>query len=156
MAHRVFHYLFSSIFRTILALSLTVLALFFVYTHFNGASVNIDTFRLSAKHSPLTELFFTDYLALPATIQAGQTVPVNFTIRNVEGTDVQYPYTVYLVTTGGRRIEVANGIAEVANEEIVAVHTSYTFKSNSLPVTFYVELPTSGKRISAVVPVPTQ
>ena len=95
-------------------------------------------------------------MALPATIQAGQTVPIDFTIRNVEGTDVQYPYTVYLVTTGGRRIEVANGIAEVANEEIVAVHTSYTFKSNSLPVTFYVELPTSGKRISAVVPVPTQ
>src|SRR3989344_1604571 len=107
MAHRVFHYLFSSIFRTILALSFAVLALFFVYTHFNGASVNIDTFGLSAKHTPLTELFFTDYLALPTTIKAGQTVPIDFTIRNVEGTDVQYPYTVYLVTTGGGGKKVA-------------------------------------------------
>ncbi len=155
MAHKFFHYLFSSVSRTTLVFSITVLALFFVYTHFNGDSVNIDTFELSAKHTPLTELFFTDYFALPATIQAGQTVPIDFIIRNLEGADMQYPYTAYLVTTGGRRIEVAKGSVEVANQEVAAVHISYTFKSNSLPVTFYVELPAVGRRISAIVPIPT-
>ena len=137
-------------------LLLSVLAVILGYTFQNPLYTNLEKIGLRAAHTPLTELFFTDYLALPATIQAGQTVSVDFTIRNVEGTDMQYPYTVYLITTGGRRIEVANGITEVANEKVAAVHTSYTFKSNSLPVTFYVELSTSGKRISAVVPVPTQ
>ena len=156
MAHTVIQYLFSSISRTIFILSLAVLVVFFVYTRLNGTSVNIDTFELSAKHTPLTELFFTDYLALPATIQAGQTVPIDFAIRNLEGEDMRYPYTVYLITTGGRRIEVVEGNVEVANQEVAAFHTSYTFKSNSLPVTFFVVLPTSEKYISAVVPIPTQ
>lgn len=156
MTYTVIQFLFSSITRTILILSSTVLAVFFVYTHFNGAPVNIDSFKLSAEHTPLTELFFTDYLALPATIQAGQTVPIDFTIRNLEGKDMQYLYSVYLITTGGRRIEVAQESVEVANQTAAAIHTSYTFRANSLPVTFYVELPTTGKIITAIVPRPTQ
>ncbi len=155
MAHRVFQYFFSSRTRRLLILLFAVLITFFAYSHLRGVPVNIDTLVLNVRHTPITELFFINYLALPTTIQAGQTVPINFTIRNAEGRDKQYDYLVYLITTGGRRIPVTDGSVEVADSSEASVHTSYTFRSHSLPVTFFVELPASGQHISAIVPVPT-
>jgi len=155
MIRRVTDYVLSHTTRTSFFLLLFI-AFLILFTHarFSGASGNGYDGELQNERTPLTEIFFTDYLALPVTIQRGQTVPINFAVRNIEGRDLDYAYVVYLVTTSGHRIDVARGSVAVPNKGEVVVQTSYTFKSNSLPVTFFVELPTRGKRISAAVPVP--
>jgi hypothetical protein len=54
------------------------------------------TFIKATRHQPeaFTELYFADPAKLPAAIQAGQEVPLNFVLHNSEGKPMIYKYRI--------------------------------------------------------------
>src|ERR1700729_1478135 len=51
---------------------------------------------------PYTELYFTQPDQLPSSVRAGQTLPVAFTVHNVEARQISYTYSIDFTPENGR------------------------------------------------------
>ncbi len=85
---------------------------------------------LSTTHQPerLTELYFADLPNLPLTYQADRSIPVSFTVHNLEERDMTYRYIVYATTTSPPQIQTVS-IPKGVTQTIIA----------NLPATDYGE-----------------
>lgn len=68
-------------------------------------------------HQPetYTELYFSQPNQLPSVANAGQSIPVNFTIHNVEARNMQYTYAIQLSDAAGHTIKVLNQSVNLGN-----------------------------------------
>jgi hypothetical protein len=64
----------------------------------------------TVKPETFTELYFEDHINLPKTIQSQKKYSFVFTIHNLENTDMEYPYIVYLQTINKKIILDTNKI----------------------------------------------
>lgn len=78
----------------------------------------------------LSELFFADPHTIPPSLKAGATMPISFTIHNLESQDMDYHYVVTLTDEKGV-------ITPAVNESIRMQHNA------SRTITHHVTLPTT-------------
>jgi hypothetical protein len=85
-----------------------------IFINLNRASVYNELFALDLIPKPekLTELYFNDNANLPASVTSNQAVSFAFVIHNLETTDYQYTYDVFVN---------ANGMKQIVNSSKVLV-----------------------------------
>lgn len=113
----------------------------------------LNDWKLLPQEEPFTELFLNNHLDLPKQVEKGQAVLFSFTIHNLEGKTVKYPYVVYLQTDKGARISIAHNAVTLADKESKIINEEYTFKTQiTKPVTVFIKLPNTGENLHFVLP----
>jgi hypothetical protein len=100
---------------------LVVLALvigMLVFYNLNRALVynELSTLDLIPKPEKLTELYFNNNANLPSSVTSNQVISFAFVIHNLETTDYQYTYNVFVNNNGTRHI-VDSGNVLVKNNQ---------------------------------------
>ncbi|MDO8741964.1 MAG: DUF1616 domain-containing protein [bacterium] len=111
-----------------------------LFTHQSAVVAQLNEWKLFPQAESFTELFLNNHLDLPKQVEKGQTVQFSFTIHNLEGKTMTYPYVVYLKTDGGYRIPIARNSVTLAHKESRLIKESYTFKNPKQKVTVFIEL----------------
>ena len=77
-----------------------------IFINLNRASVYNELFALDLIPKPekLTELYFNDNANLPASVTSNQAISFAFVIHNLETTDYQYTYDVFVDANSTRHI----------------------------------------------------
>lgn len=146
--------------RPVWSFLLPVIGAFIVLTtcmyllmHPAAVLAQLNDWKILPQKEGVTELYLDNYADLPKQIVKGQTVPLTFTIHNLEGNEMTYPYVVYLYTEDGARIPIASSTVTLADNQSGVYSGSYTFTS-SVPsaVTVFIELPSVGEELHFVLP----
>jgi hypothetical protein len=92
-----------------------------------------QTYIKATSHQPeaYTELYFTDPNSLPSSAQNGQTVPVNFTVHNVESRNMLYTYNIELTTPTGQTTIVSHEQFAVARGDTLNIVSDATLPSSA-------------------------
>lgn len=106
----------------------------------------LNRWYLIPKEESFTELYFEDQFVIPQELTAGETISFAFTIRNNEGMDKEYPYTIYLQNEN-EAILIGEGIISIKNAEEKTSTFSYTFIKEHEKETMFVALPEQGQKI---------
>lgn len=122
-----------------LVVFLIVVALYASYVYRPAIYRQLDALKLIPRPERFTELYFENHTNLPKTIVKNETISFSFTIHNMEGKDMEYPYVVYFKNNYGTTT-VEKNTALVKDNEYKTITESYTFKSASAQETLYVEL----------------
>lgn len=112
----------------------------------------LNDWKLLPQEESFTELFLNNHLNLPKQVVKGQTVPFSFTIHNLEGKTVTYPYVVYLKIGGSYRIPIARNSVTLDNKQSKAIVESYTFKNANQKATVFIELPSKEQSLHFFLP----
>jgi hypothetical protein len=98
----------------------------------------LENLKLLPQPEHYTELYFNDPSALPSTVPLAS-IAFSFTIHNVTGQAMVYPYTVSLVTSPTTTEVISSGSEQVNAGQTVAVpavvSVSKTVKSGEVVVT---------------------
>lgn len=123
---------------TALGGSLLIIALLF---GFRGAiHAQLEQWKLIPIPEHFTELYFTSYPRVPQDLAPGKKVAFQFTLHNVEGATVVYPYTVSFRYTSGQSKIIRTGTVTLADNETKTISDSYTFVVNGERGAVVVEL----------------
>lgn len=89
-------------------------------------TIHTRTFVKATTHQPetYTELYFTHPNSLPASINAGQAVPVAFTIHNVEARTMLYTYDITITLPNGSQQTLTKEQISLANSQAQSVADS--------------------------------
>ncbi len=95
-----------------------------------------------------TELYFTEASSLPATIAKGDTVSFSFTIHNLEGHSMSYPYEVFVVPSSTTTtVMLTQGTSTLAFGERTNITVQLSFAKSLNSSQVVIRLPESGKEI---------
>ena len=92
----------------------------------------------------LTELYFNDTDALPQS--AARPIAFSFTIHNLEGKDMTYPYEVSIKFEGGRILVVDKNTIPIANGDAAKIPESFRAIPGAQMI--IIELPEQKEHIS--------
>lgn len=67
------------------------------------ALITVDPFNSLPRQQIFTELYFPKASELPKTVSIGKKLTFQFTIHNLEGKALKYPYQVYVATDGAKQ-----------------------------------------------------
>lgn len=112
---------------------------YFAYIERENIYSELNNLKLIPQPEKFTELYFENHASLPRQIVKNETISFSFTIHNLEGIDMKYPYVVYFKNNYGTTT-VEDNIIFIKNNEYKTITESYTFKSASAQETLYVEL----------------
>ncbi len=133
------------------ALAVLVCLLLLAYPKVLPAKLN--EWKLISHEEQITELYI-QYEDLPQQVVDGQTVPISFTIHNLEGAPMTYPYSVYVRSPLGRQTPVADGTTTLQDREFQIVTVPYVYKTSSKGSLLVIELPSVKEDIHFAVPRP--
>lgn len=102
---------------------------------------------VSKQTGQTTELYFTDYGAMPRTVDPGKSYPVEFTIANHEGGDRTYTYTAAVIEDGVTS-PITTEKVTIRDGRDVQRRVYFTPSQPGRKVRVVIELPDSGERIS--------
>lgn len=132
---------------TFLALPLVFLASIYVWQNYNGSiGKEMEKLKLLPEAEHFTELYFQNYKDLPQNVTAGQTVSFSFAVRNLEGEDQGYKYSVYFESDGSRA-PIDSGEVMIKDNETQTIDEVYIFKDNDKKGKVVVELPDKNQHI---------
>lgn len=100
----------------------------------------LDNLHLIPRQEHFTELYFNNHTNLPKKLGKGVSINFSFAIRNLEGADKTYPYIVYFKNPQYGTTTVDRKTVLVKNDEEKIINETYTFSSNTLKETLFVEL----------------
>src|SRR6266487_5329950 len=85
---------------SLLMIGVTLVVGMLIFYNFNRASINneLATLDLIPKPEKLTELYFNENAKLPNSATGNQVISFAFVIHNLETTDYQYAYVVFVNT----------------------------------------------------------
>ena len=91
-----------------------------------------ETLALATTRKPetFTELYFEDHVNLPNEIISGKVYRFSFTIHNLENTDMDYPYEVY-VDAQANKEPIDEGTVFVKNDEYKTIDQNYMLATPS-------------------------
>ncbi len=112
-----------------------------IYRYRSPIYAQLNTLKLVPQEEHLTELYFNNHLSLPKLSRAGNKISFSFTIHNLEGKEMEYPYSVYIKsgTIESPTIVDSNKILVKSGESKVISET-YTFKSSPATAVVFAEL----------------
>ena len=103
--------------------------------------------KLVPLEEPLTELYFNDTDTLPQT--ASKPLSFSFTINNLEGKDMTYPYIVSAKIVNGQRLILDQNTIPIAKGDAAKIPES--FRPTLGARTIIVELPEQKEHILFLV-----
>lgn len=104
--------------------------------------------RLIVPHrETYTELYFTDAALLPHVISEGDNVTLQFTIHNLEGQPIDYPYLVLIEQSGKPPIQLTSGMTSMQDGESKTITVKLLFAHSPGDANIVVMLPKSEKEI---------
>lgn len=77
----------------------------------------LEAWQLLPQPEQLSELFFTDYRTLPASLAPAGVLPLTFTIHNLEHQPVSYNYTVNATADDGHVYPLSQGTVRLRHDE---------------------------------------
>jgi hypothetical protein len=135
---------------SIILISLVVvLFLGFVFRKEIGAS--LASLKLTPQKETFTELYFDDSDKLPDQTIQGKEETFSFTIHNMEGVSVEYPYVVYFTGPANPRAVLAQGSVTLEDNEYRSIPISHVFKATNQTGTIVVELLNLNQKITFLV-----
>lgn len=100
----------------------------------------LDNLHLIPRQEHFTELYFNNHTNLPKKLAINETITFTFAIRNLEGKDKEYPYAVYFKNDVYGTTTVNQKTVLVKDNEEKIITETYTFNSNTVKETLFVEL----------------
>ena len=91
--------------------------------------VKFVSFTTVAKPVAFTELYFVNHGGLPKNADVGETRNFAFTVHNLENTNMDYSFEVYLLQNGQRRI-IDEGVLNLKNNEFGEKEVSFELTEN--------------------------
>lgn len=112
-----------------------------IFYSLNKESVDneLATLDLIPKPEKLTELYFNNNANLPSSVTGNQAISFAFVIHNLETTDYQYTYDVFVTTNGTKRI-VDSGSVLVKNNQYYVKKENFNLMKSSGRQEVVVEL----------------
>jgi hypothetical protein len=132
------------IITVVLLLAACVAVIYFVYG--NAIYGEMNALKLIPSPEAFTELYFTDPSALPASAPSDQPLVFDFTISNIEGVQMNYPYVVSFMDAAGKEADLATGTIAIANGKAVIMHFSERLPVADTQGEIVVTLPSLNKQ----------
>ena len=136
-----------------------VMLILLTYASQNEIKSGLMTLKLLPQPERFTELYFSDYAALsaklPKTIRKGSTISFAFTIHNLEGKEMNYPYVVYMVDdTFHATTTIQQKTIALDDSASTTIPVAYTFRTaNPSPQeTVFITLPDQHLQLHFFVP----
>ena len=125
------------------------------YAHPGAVAATLNDWKLLPRPEPLTELYLNDYAAitksLPARITNGKSVTFSFTVHNIEGQPMVYPYRVSLVRNAATTT-IDKGVISLADGAATTTAEKITFRSSGGSATVLVDLPDRQQSLHFYIP----
>lgn len=115
-------------------------ALFIAYQYKSEIYARLNEWKLIPQKESFTELYFENHLNLPKYIITGRKMDFSFTIHNLEGQAMNYPYAVYFVSDEGRITTINSSVATSSDGEYKTIPVEYTLNTLAPSGAIYVEL----------------
>lgn len=115
-----------------------------IYAAWPSINASLHTLKVMPADEPLTELYFNDIESLPQS--ATRSLEFSFTIHNLEGKDMIYPYAVLAEFPDGRVTVLDRNTIPIAQGDAVRIPETLRLKASG-KVRIIVELPDT-QRIS--------
>ncbi|MDB5238936.1 MAG: hypothetical protein JWO00_271 [Candidatus Parcubacteria bacterium] len=112
----------------------------------------LKDWKLVPQPEHFTELYFNNYDDLPKRSVKGFTAAFSFTIHNMEGATMTYPYKVYFEYSSGRITPFVEGSITLADGESYATTTTHVFETTDLQGKVIVAIPTLNQEIDSILP----
>lgn len=128
-------------FRTLFYTLLVVLALLAgvtIYSAWPNIAASLHALKVMPSEEPLTELYFNDVETLPQS--PARPLTFSFTIHNLEGKDMIYPYAVLAQFPDGRLVELDRNTIPIADGDAIRIPETLRLKATG-EVRIIVELP---------------
>ena len=107
---------------------------------------------LVSKEESFTALYFENSENLPGKVAKGEKIDFSFTIKNMEGTDKEYEYEVYLKNgTNNKRVAVDRKKIWIKNGGSATIPESYTFQQDHMKEILIVELRGENQKIHFIL-----
>lgn len=141
--------------ETIIYISaLVVFVMFVLIADGQSTYVNsvLNRLNLIPKQEKFTELYFDDYSKLPKQSVAGENITFSFTIHNLEGEEVTYPYRVYFEYPSGYKYVIKSGQVTTSNGESQTILVNHKFGVSNLYGKVVVSLDNINQTIHFLLP----
>ena len=112
----------------------------------------LNNLKLIPRSEHFTELYFENSSFLPKSTVRGQKASFAFTIHNVEGATVVYPYIVYFEYPLGHRVTLVSDNISLADNASTTISVSHIFLESDEKGKMVVELPSQNQSIDFLVP----
>ena len=110
----------------------------------------LDSLKLIPHPEPFTELYFNNSTDLPGFVTSGQKITFMFTVHNVEGKDMVYPYRVY-ARIGSSTVSIADRTISLRDDEATTTLIRYRFAAVAQSMAVFVDLPDQKQHIDFLV-----
>ena len=131
--------------------AVAVFFLIFLYRSYNNEGwfyAFLEREQFIPRQEAFTELYFTDAALLPKAIVKGDKVAFTFTIHNLEGHSMSYPYDVFVVPSAtSSSVTLTSGTSTLASGERTNITVQLSFAKSLGRSDVVVRLPESGKEI---------
>jgi hypothetical protein len=114
--------------------------IFLAYQYKPEIYAQLNEWKLIPQKERFTELYFENHLNLPKYIIADRKMDFSFTIHNLEGQKMNYPYTVYFLSDEGRITGIISSKATSSDAEYKTIPITYTLNTLAQSGAIYVEL----------------
>lgn len=130
--------------------------LFVAYTQRQAVQAQLDAFKLLPEPETFTELYVNNFTqlsgTLPKNIKAGESMSFSFTVHNVEGKTVVYPYVISIVDDAGSTTTIASSSVTLESGQSAVVPVEYVFRSSQRRVSVVITLSNLDQSIHFFIP----
>jgi hypothetical protein len=114
----------------------------------NGSSISESiAMATTVKPETFTELYFEDHLKLPKDTILEKSNSFKFTVHNLEYKDMDYPYEVYIASSGGKLQMIDKGTFTLKHDQYQTVLERYTLEEEIKRAKVVVDLTSKKQQI---------
>lgn len=126
------------------------------YQYRVALTAELDSLRLLPREETFTELYVNDFATLaknlPTSIAPKKSILFSFSVHNLEGRHMSYPYAVYIVDQATGTTTIDQNVLEMKDGVTKSLTEKYTFHATSTGATVYVHLLKPDQSIHFFVP----
>jgi hypothetical protein len=123
-----------------------------IFTFRTAIYQEFNNLKLVPEKETFTELYFDDPNNLPRVAVRGERESFSFTIHNVEGIQITYPYIVYFLSQAGRQTTFVKGSITINSDDSEIVNVHYTLPVTNEKGMVIVSLTSLNQKIDFLLP----
>lgn len=124
-----------------LVIILAAVMSYFIYQERVAINNEASVLKLIPTPERFTELYFADPATIPTSTTEGKIMSFAFTVNNLEGVTVTYPYASYFEYPNGVRVVFASGTITLADGASTTIKVAHMLKTSNLVGKVVVDLP---------------
>jgi hypothetical protein len=114
--------------------------------HSQLVHAQLQSWKLIPTSEQFTELYFDNNLSLPTTLTS-QSLQFDFSVHNVTGQSVVYPYNVVMTDAHGKQTILTTGSLDLPSGQVATVPVIATVPTGTLAAEISVSLPVQQESI---------